>query len=117
MTQMDTRQHDLLPSSLHQLGNLSNDLVGGAAAQSGPYLRNNAKCAVEHTAVLHLDKRPLMTIEAANAPRQPLYAQGTKLFRQARLVGDDLAHAGQPPDTVRVARRITTHDNNFRAGL
>src|SRR5580704_11367468 len=66
---MDAAKHDLTISVANQPPHFVFDVVGRAARQSGPHVRNDAIGAFEDAAVLHLDIRSLSAVEVADAAR------------------------------------------------
>src|SRR5262249_42752071 len=112
MAQMNAGEHDLLAATLYQPGYFLDNLAQRSAAEDRPHSRNDAVCAIEQAAVLHLYERALMAVKTCDAGGKGGNAERAQLLPQPVLVDDDFRDAGQPGDRVRLPRGVATHDHN-----
>src|SRR5258708_1433782 len=111
---MNAGEHDFLASARRQPGNLRNNLVRRPAAQDGPYFGDDAKAAIEETAVLYLHEGAAMVVETRDAGWRIGHAELAQSLGDSGLVGNHFGDARQTGHRVRVARREAAHDHNSR---
>lgn len=115
MADVNSGQHDFFVAEVDQPADLGFDVVGRAAFESRPDLRNDndAVRTAQQAAVLHFHERSLVSVEAADPGRKFSDTQSQQHIGQFPFVGDDFDHIRQPRDGIRIVSRVAAGDNRL----
>jgi hypothetical protein len=117
MSKVNSGEDDFPVSGSDKLSRLLDYFIGGAAAEIRTNSGDDAECAIQQTAILHLHEGPLMTVKSAYEPREFANTKWPELLLKLCLILDYFDDAGQARHGIRITGGITAHDDNGGPGV